>query len=106
MGNVFYLEYEESTRLVVKIHDIEPSLIGEGNAVVKSDNHVLELGLELEFIISVGSVDQDGNVLSLTTTKQVEPAYQLLKKLNDSEKQIEALTQAVAELSLLVGGVA
>lgn len=94
---MFYLEYEKETGLVVKIHELEPTEINDGHFVAKSDSSSLGLGLELEFVISVISVDEKGFVTSLSTMKQVVPAYQLLKKIDELEKENKELKLAIVE---------
>lgn len=103
---MFYLEYEKETGLVVKIHELEPTDINDGHLVAKSDSSSLGLGLELEFVISVISVDEKGFVTSLSTMKQVVPAYQLLKKIDDLAKENIELKSSLADLweTILVAG--
>lgn len=103
---MFYLEYEKSTGLVFEIHEEEPTDVKAGRAVAKSDSNLLELGLEIEFVITITMVDVDGNVTGLSTIKQVEPAYQLLKKIDELEKENQALKGSVADLweTILVAG--
>jgi len=67
----------------------------EGHSIAKSDS--FDIGMELEFIITVDRVDQDGNVTASSTTKQVVPAYQLLKKVDELEKENKELKLAIAE---------
>lgn len=67
----------------------------EGHSIAKSDS--FDIGMELEFIISVDRVDQDGIVTASSTTKQVFPAYQLLKKIDELEKENKELKLAIAE---------
>ena len=101
---MFYLEYEESTRIVSKIHEVEPSEIASGHAIAQSDKY--DLGLELEYVITVDTVDHNGKVTASSTTKQVGPAYQLLKKIDELEKENKALKGSVADLweTILVAG--
>ncbi|MFJ7933720.1 hypothetical protein [Sporosarcina sp. NPDC096371] len=106
---MFYLEYENDTKLVVKIHEVEPESVAEGHSVARSDG--FDIGMELEFVITVDTVNEDGIVTATSTTKQVAPAYQLLKKLDDSEKegrslrnQLAAQEQAIFELAKILAG--
>ena len=103
---MFYLEYEKETGLVVKIHELEPNDINDGHLVAKSDSSSLGLGLELKLVISVISVDEKGFVTSLSTMKQVVPAYQLLKKIDDLAKENTELKSSLADLweTILVAG--
>lgn len=101
---MFYLEYEESTRIVSKIYDVKPTEIAQGHAIAQSDKY--DLGLELEYVITVDTVDQDGRVTASSATKQVVPAYQLLKKIDELEKENQTLKSSVADLweTILVAG--
>ncbi|MEK4173376.1 hypothetical protein MHI22_18205 [Lysinibacillus sp. FSL L8-0312] len=101
---MFYLEYDDDTKLVIKIHETEPESVVEGHSIAKSDS--FDIGMELEFIITVDRVDQDGNVTASSTTKQIVPAYQLLKKIDELEKENQALKGSVADLweTILVAG--
>ncbi|GED62717.1 hypothetical protein ACQKEY_19175 [Lysinibacillus fusiformis] len=101
---MFYLEYDDDTKLVIKIHETVPESVVEGHSIAKSDS--FDIGMELEFIITVDRVDQDGNVTASFTTKQIVPAYQLLKKIDELEKENQALKGSVADLweTILVSG--
>ena len=101
---MFYLEYEDDTRLVVKIHEEQPTEIQEGHSIATSDN--FNSGMELEYIITVDTFDQEGVVTASSTTKQVEPAYQLLKKINSVQEENTQLKNNVADLweIILMGG--
>lgn len=98
---MFYIKYENDTRLVVGIYQEEPQ-VEEGYSIARSD--MFEPGMELEYVITVDTVDQDGNVTASSTTKQVVPAYQILKELHETKEQNKILNQAVLELSMLIGG--
>jgi|GEM_PF-3075933 len=92
---MFYLEYDDDTKLVINIHETEPQSVVEGHSIAKSDS--FDIGMELEFVITVDRVDQDGMVTASSTTKQVSPAYQLLKKIDELEKEKNELKLALAE---------
>jgi len=103
---MFYLEYEKSTGLVVKIHEEEPTDVKAEHAVATSDSDTLSLGMEVEFVISVTAIGDDGKVTGLSTIKQLVPAYQLLKKIDNLEKENDDLKSSLADLweTILVGG--
>lgn len=102
---MFYLEYENDTKLVVKIHETEPESVAEGHSVARSDS--FDIGMELEFVITVDTVNEKGIVTATSTTKQVAPAYQLLKKLDDLQKDNANLKESQADMweLILFGGV-
>ena len=103
---MFYLEYEKSTGLVVKIHDEEPTDVKVEHAVATSDSNALSLGMEVEFLISVTAIDGDGKVTGLSTIKQLALAFQLIKKIDDLEKENDDLKSSLADLweTIIVGG--
>ena len=98
---MFYIKYENDTRLVVGIYTEEPQ-VEEGYSIARSD--MFEPGMELEYVITIDTVDQEGNVTASSTTKQVVPAYQILKELHNTKVKNEILEQSILELSILLGG--
>ncbi len=111
---LYYLEYEESTHIVTKIHTDMPSSVPTGHLVASSEDY--PPGLEIENVITVDTVNQDGIVTASSTTKQTAPAYQLLTKISQLEQSnssmessimgLEAgLFSALLQLDALTGGV-
>lgn len=95
---MFYLEYENDTKLVVEIHEKYPEIVRENCSIAKSNQ--FDLGMELEYVITVDTVDQDGNVTASSITKQTTPAYQLLKRIEDKNKVIDSLQDQVNALNI------
>ncbi len=99
---MFYIQYENDTHLVTGIFNIEPEP-KEGCSVAQSVN--LKPDMELEYIITVDTVNQDGVVTASSTTKQTVPAYQILKDLHDTKQQNEILQQQIADLEMAMASV-
>jgi hypothetical protein len=81
---MYYLEYEESTHIVTKISNTMPTDVPAGHLVATSEDY--PPGLEIENVITVDTVNQDGIVIASSTTKQTVPAYQLLTKISSLEQ--------------------
>lgn len=97
---MFYLEYENDTKIVVEIHDVYPATTRPNHSIATSEQW--GLGMELEYVITVDTVDQDEKVTASSTTKQIVPAYQLLKKIDERNQEINNLKSQVADLELQV----
>lgn len=99
---MFYIKYEDDTKLVVGIYPTEPQP-EEGYSIARSYN--FEPGMELEYVITVDTLNQDGAVTASSTTKQTVPAYQILKELHDTKEQNIVLQQQVADLEMAMAAV-
>ncbi|MFF2793540.1 hypothetical protein [Lysinibacillus xylanilyticus] len=93
----YYLIYNEKTKLVYKITDTEPVLseVPEGHAVATSANY--PPGIELEYAIVINTVNEKGEAISSYSSVQPQPAQQLLKKVDELEKENKELKLALAE---------
>lgn len=86
-----YLEFEKDTKLVVQIHENYPNKVREGHEIATSKD--FEIGMELEYVITVDTINQDGRVIASSTTKQTVPAYQLLNKVEELQSENNELKQ-------------
>lgn len=100
---MYYLEYENDTRIVTHIHEKQPSSIKDGHSIAKSDQ--FDAGMELEFMITVDTVGKDGLVTASSTTKQTVPAYQLLQKIKDLQEDNNSLRSQNESLTLTLDNV-
>lgn len=93
---MYYLEYEQSTHIVTKIHDTMPTDVPTGHLVANSEDY--PPGLEIENVITVDTVNQDGMVTASSTTKQTVPAYQLLTKISGLEQSKASMESSIMGL--------
>ncbi|KQS19191.1 hypothetical protein ASF99_04715 [Exiguobacterium sp. Leaf187] len=100
---MYYLEYENDTKIVTHIHEKLPSPIKEGHSVAKSDQ--FEIGMELEFMITVDTVNKEGIVSASSTTKQTVPAYQLLQKIKELQDDNSSLRNQNEALTLTLDNI-
>ena len=104
---MFYLEYENDTKLVAEIHESEPTSVRENHSLATSES--FDVGMELEYVITVDTVDQDGKVTASSTTKQTVPAHQLINRMNELKQENSNLKQSQSDqdeaiMNLMLGG--
>lgn len=97
-----YLEYRKEDKLVVDIHENEPTEIPEGHRIAYHNE--FEPGHEYEFVIYVNEVDENGVVTSTEEIRQnPKIVIEQLKTLQKENLELKNLLADLAEIVLLGG---
>lgn len=93
-----YLEYETTTKQVVEIHEVEPT-VANGYDYAVADNFIP--GDEFEHTIWVNEVDENKNLISYSAIRNNPNAKKLLTDNTILKEQIDGLFNMVVMMSML-----